>query len=403
MSSTEEQPTGQGSPIVLAVDDEANVLAALKRSMRRWPWTVLTAEGGAQGLEILRQHPVAVVISDYQMPEMNGIEFLNEVRKSWPEIQRVMLTGNADLSMIEHLVNQSEVSRFLTKPWSDSQLKATLSECIERVHLTQSNQRFERELAERNKDLEQLNKQLERLVEERTQALVQAEKLAWLGRMAGGVAHEINNPLGGILAFVQLLQRAGVAEGSNKEAVEAIYSCAIRCKTIIDDLLSFARRPVLAEMEEIQMNTLLEKSWNIARLNPQLHDRALRFDLADELPLVAGQSSLIQQVVINLLQNAFQASHDDKAVVLRSRLDGSWVLVEVEDEGTGIPPDVLPQIFEPFFTTKEVGQGTGLGLAICYGIVQEHGGKLAVKSELGQGTMFSLRLKARGRGEGGPA
>ena len=396
METKDEQLIGQSAPIVLAVDDEVNVLSALKRSMRHWPWTVLTAESGAEGLEMLRRHAVMVVISDYQMPEMNGIEFLNEVKRAWPEIQRVMLTGNADLTMIEHLVNQSEVSRFLNKPWSDSQLEATVSECIERVQLAQANQRFKRELAERNDELE-------RLVEERTQALVQAEKLAWLGRMAGGVAHEINNPLGGILAFVQLLKRAGVGEGSNKEAVEAIYSCALRCKTIIDDLLSFARRPVLAEMEEIQMNTLLEKSWNIARLNPQLHARVLRFDLADDLPLVSGQSSLLQQVVINLLQNAFQACEDDKAVILRSRFDDSWVKVEVEDEGSGIPADVLSRIFEPFFTTKEVGQGTGLGLSICYGIVQEHGGKLEVKSEPGQGTLFTLRLKVRGRGEGGEA
>ena len=368
MTSDAKHPVRENQPVVLAVDDEGNVLAALKRSLRRQPWELLTAESAAEGLQLLQAGPVDVVISDYQMPGMNGIEFLNEVRKMWPEVQRIMLTGNADLSMIEHLVNQSEVSRFLTKPWSDSQLKATIAECVERVRMAQANEQYRMELAERNQELETLNRHLEQMVDERTKALVQAEKLAWLGRMAGGVAHEINNPLGGILAFGQILQRSKGLDAGKVEAVEAIVNCAMRCKNIIDDLLSFARRPTLTQLDEIHVNAMLEKAWSLARLNPALHQRQLRLALADELPVIAGQASLLQQVVINLLQNAFQASSEEQEVCLRSLREDDWVLIQVEDWGHGIPADVLPKVFEPFYTTKEVGQGTGLGLAICYGI-----------------------------------
>jgi two-component system NtrC family sensor kinase len=303
-----------------------------------------------------------------------------------------MLTGAANLEVIEQAVNESEVYRFLNKPWSDSQLKATVQECLQHVRLQESNRRYEEMLAERNWELETINQELEKKVHERTQALLHAEKMAALGRMAGGVAHEINNPLGGILAFVQVLMRDLRGHSSSHEALEAIQSCANRCKTIVDNLLKFSRKPAAESLVKVDINEVAEVALSIARLHPQANNVRIEVRTSQHLPQVSGQPSLLQQVVVNLLQNSFQASKRGQQVVLSTRQNNDWILLEVKDNGIGIPETVLPHIFEPFYTTKETGEGTGLGLSICYGIVQEHGGQLEVKSQPGKGSSFTLRL-----------
>ena len=393
----DQRKEGVSSPEsgVLLVDDEPHILNALKRALREVPWKVHTASGGEQGLEVLEGEQILVVISDYRMDGMDGIAFLSRVKEKWPGVQRVMLTGQADIDDIERAVNENEVFRFLSKPWTDSHLIAVVNECFDRGHLIECNRKYEAELAQRNRELAALNQELEEKVRERTRALVQSEKMAALGRMAGGVAHEINNPLGGILAFAQLLLRDD--SGSDPQArnsLETIQSCALRCKTIVDSLLSFSRMPSGDEYSNLSINQLAEEALTIARLHPMASQVDVRCELAPDLPFVRGRTGLLEQVVVNLLQNAYQASGPDQQVVLRTRLESEDVIIEVEDQGAGIPADVIGKIFEPFFTTKATGEGTGLGLFICYGLAQEHGGSIEVVSEEGQGAKFILKLPA---------
>jgi signal transduction histidine kinase len=278
------------------------------------------------------------------------------------------------------------------KPWNEAQLIATVNESLNHYRLIESNRRFEAELAERNRELVEINRDLEKKVAARTHALVQAEKMAALGRMAGGVAHEINNPLGGILAFTKLMLRDGPTDDpQTQEALNTIHTCALRCRDTVYNLMSFARKPA-EEHREISMNQVATDALTLARLYPKSKEVGVREELAPDLPPVLGQANLLQQLVINLLQNAYQASAPGQAVFLRTHPSGGKVFLEVEDIGTGIPKGIQAQIFEPFFTTKEVGQGTGLGLFICYGIAREHRGDLKVESEEGRGSRFTLEL-----------
>jgi signal transduction histidine kinase len=379
------KPIGDNNAAILLVDDEPHILSALKRTLRDTSWEIHTAQSGEEGLETLERVDVQVVISDYRMTGMDGVTFLSRVKEKWPDVQRVMLTGQANSGAIERAVNEGEVYRFLNKPWNEAQLIATVNESLNHYRLIESNRRYEAELAERNRDLE-------RQVQERTRALVQAEKMAALGRMAGGVAHEINNPLGGILAFTQLMLRDGPADDPQaREALDTIQTCALRCRDIVDNLLSFARKPA-EEHRELSMNQVATDALALARMHPRSREVDVREELAPDLPPVLGQGNLLQQVVINLLQNAYQASAPGQAVVLRTYRKRGKVFLEVEDAGKGIPEDLRAKIFEPFFTTKEAGQGTGLGLFICYGIAHEHGGDLLVESQEGRGSRFILEL-----------
>ncbi len=375
------------------MDDEIHILSALKRVLRKTSWKVLVAENGEQGLARLAQEPVQVVISDYSMPGMDGVSFLKRVKQSYPDIQRVMLTGHANFDAVERAINESEVFRFLNKPWRGSQLLATIEDCFRQYELIESNRRYRADLKDRNQELFKLNTQLEELVKERTAALLQSEKMGALGRMAGGVAHEINNPLGGILSFTQVLQRDGTQDPqATNEALETIESCALRCKSIVDRLLSFSRKTPLDVIVEVDLNQVAQDSLTLARMHPKAKQLEVGLDLAADLPVIQGQSNLLEQVLVNLLQNAFDASETGQSVSLRTRHGDDNVTVEVEDHGTGIDAGIVSQIFDPFFTTKETGAGTGLGLSLCYGIVNDHGGSLSVESKEGRGATFFIRL-----------
>ena len=381
-------------PGILLVDDEPHVLAALRRTLGREPYTVYVAESGDQGLKLLEEHPdIAVVISDYRMPGMDGVEFLQRVKRYSPDIQRVMLTGHADSKAVERAVNESEIHRFLNKPWNTAQLLAMVRECLEHRLLLEENRQYERELAERNRQLEALNRDLERKVDERTRALLQAEKMAALGRMAGGVAHEINNPLGGILIYASLLMEEIPPEDPKRADLERIVQEATRCKEIVKSLLEFARQSS-PEMEPTDVNRAITDGLLFLENQATFHNIEIVKELDPSLPPVFGNAGQLKQVFMNIMINAADAMHGHGTLTIRTHpsQDGREVVIEFTDTGEGIPEEVLPRIFDPFFTTKEVGKGTGLGLSMSYGIVKEHGGRIEVETEVGKGTTFRVML-----------
>ena len=221
------------------------------------------------------------------------------------------------------------------------------------------------------------------------QLALQTEKLSALGRMAAGIAHEINNPLGGILLFSTNMLKKAPSEGPIKEGLEIIIQETIRCKTIIQDLLEFSResepKKTLADI-----NQVIEKGVTILKNELRLHHIRLEKELSDRLPKILIDENQIQQVLINLLLNAIQAIGEQGVITIRTGLSPNhkFITVEVSDSGCGILPEHLPKIFEPFFSTKP--KGTGLGLAVTFGIVQKHGGQIHVESQPGLGTGMFL-------------
>jgi two-component system NtrC family sensor kinase len=494
-------------PTLLIVDDDEHVRRALRRVLRRTRCRIVDAPDAAVALRLLEEEPAQVVVSDYRMPGMNGVELLRAVKQRWPRMQRVLLTGQADSTAIEEAVNQSEIFRFIWKPWDDAHLIITIQSAIDQYAIVEENARLQGLLALRHDELEQLNRDLDGKLEQRSAALVraagewrasfdaigdpmailraggcevvranaafaraagvtvsnlaglrcadhaygevpcpsrfamptsgaaereatfgdrtwlvrafpfedgesqvlvfkdvtderevsrrlfQAEKMSAVGQLAGGVAHEINNPLGGILAFAQLMSRDAGRSAEDQENLRLITDAALRAKKIVESLLRFSRRPREEERRPVELPELVEEA--LFLLQARLRDG--RLEVVRELgPATAlANANQIQQIVVNLVVNAAQALGGRGRITIATGPGGPGrVRLAVADDGPGVPPEVARRVFEPFFTTKPEGQGTGLGLSICYQIAEEHGGTIRLEPAPERGACFVVELPA---------
>ncbi|HEV8243163.1 MAG TPA: PAS domain S-box protein [Nitrospirales bacterium] len=225
------------------------------------------------------------------------------------------------------------------------------------------------------------------------QQVLSSEKLASIGKLAAGVAHEINNPLGGILNCLYNLRKGHLSPQREREYLTSMEDGLRRVQKIVRQLLDFSQQHD-PELSPTEVNPLIERVLMLTNYAFEGTGVGLRRELGGELPLLMADRHMLEQVLMNLILNAVQAIKGNGMVTVRSGTDGTWCTIEVEDTGCGIPPDVLPKIFDPFFTTKGQGEGTGLGLSVSLGIVERHGGAIAVKSQVGQGTTFIVKLPA---------
>ncbi len=241
-----------------------------------------------------------------------------------------------------------------------------------------------------------LKKRDEKLKEFARRKIMQSERLAVIGQLAAGVAHEMNNPLTGIVTYSHLLLENSDVRDSTKEFLRKIATQADRCRGIVRGLLDFSR-PKKPDKRSCNLNQVIQECVSLVENQALFHNIKVEKNFQRDLPLVIADPALIQQVFMNLIINAAEAMDGKGRLDLTTRLepDGDYVEIFFADSGHGISEENQERIFDPFFTTKEVGHGTGLGLAISSGIVKEHDGTIAVESEVGKGATFIVRLPAR--------
>ena len=232
---------------------------------------------------------------------------------------------------------------------------------------------------------------------ETQEQLIQKEKLASVGQLAAGVAHEINNPLGSILLYADILRKETPEDNQQQaEDLDMIIRETTRCKTIVNDLLNFSRQnEVLAQ--DTDLNALLEELAQEASKQELFEGIDLLCDLEPDLPTIQADPLQLRQVFLNLMNNAAEAMPHGGQLTLRTRkgLAKGFITAEIQDTGVGISDENMKKLFTPFFTTKPIGKGTGLGLAIIYGIVKMHRGQISVSSEEGQGTTFTITMREK--------
>lgn len=270
-------------------------------------------------------------------------------------------------------------------------------------------------LKESRKEIEEYNRTLEEKIIDRTRELesaqnqlIQSEKMAAVGQLSAGVAHELNNPLGGILGYAQYtlekLNKKPFAENTDKDFesykkyLKDIEAQARRCKTIVQNLLKFSRSSAKIDLAEVDVNNVLLETITLTEHQLTMSKIHLTTDLQPQIPIIRGNAGMLQQVFTNIIINALHAMGSGGSLLITSRHSpglgefSGAVEISFADTGCGIPPEIQRNIFEPFFTTKPIGKGTGLGLSVSYGIVKEHGGEIKVDSIEGCGATFTIIL-----------
>jgi two-component system NtrC family sensor kinase len=308
-----------------------------------------------------------------------GLTYVITGRMIRPLEEMVVATKRGAAGDLDHPVNVPSGDEIGHLAWSFNQMLASLKAA--------------------RQESEQWARTLEQRVEQRTEELgeiqskmAQAERLASLGRMAAGVAHEINNPLGGVLTFAMVALEDCAPDHPLRRNLEIIVKQALRCRDIVKGLLEFARQSD-SSIAATDLNPLVEGALSFLEGQASFHDVQVIRRLQEGLPQVLADPGAMQQVITNLVINAVDAMDERGQLTVVTETDPNTheILLRVQDTGKGIPKEILPLIFEPFFTTKEVGRGTGLGLAIVHGIVARTGGRVEVDTSQA-GSTFTVRL-----------
>jgi len=515
---------------LLIVDDEPTVLRALEHDLKLRDYEMIVTDSPSTALEILELQPIGVVLSDYRMPEMNGISFLDAVRSRWPNVQRLMMAASDELPTLS---GAQSVFRLVSKPWDREALGLVIDDSFRAFALLRENAELWALAQRQYRDLQSLNHSLETKIASRTQQLVsakvawertfdaivdplaiitdnhvvlranlayadhaerqvnqvpgqkcyeliagrsspcelcplsmddvalrnrgadipatgdrilhvwsypmqlaseapgddahtigaqnvcyyrdvteerelesrltQTEKLASIGLFVGGVAHEVNGPLGNIMILTEELKDDFSGSEDGLEIVHDIQSSAERCRRIIDSLRSFVRGSAQLHRERIQVDEVVAEVVRIFQRDYGSQGQVpINCRISKDIPPIRGDVALLHQLFRNLLQNAYHSLRKENGEIEVTvtedfvSADGSKttsVIVEVVDNGSGISDENLKHVFEPFFTTKrEEKMGSGLGLSISHQIVQKHRGHISVDSELGKGTKFRVVL-----------
>src|SRR5579871_403408 len=374
---------GPMAPRVYVVDDDALVTESLGTALKlETDWQVLPFTDAEEALAVMRSAPPDVVLSDLKMP-LGGIAFLAKVRTRHPEAVLILLTGYADKESAIRAINEVGIWQYVEKPWDTADLMLKIRQGLERRDLVGKLHRINAELGARVRELGSAHERL-----------VASERLAAVGRVASGLAHELGNQLG-LVGYAEAIA-ARTQDPEVKEFAEVIAAARRRLTAMVDEIKDFARGTDHEFAREPgDLAAVVEEALGILRFDREVAARKVTLD-ARARPIVEIHRGKIMQVVINLVRNAAQASQPGATVevVVDEQGDGG-ALLRVVDRGSGMAPDVVARLGEPFFTTKE--RGSGLGLGISRRIVEQHAGRLDVRSRAGEGTEVEVQLPPLGR------
>ena len=368
---------------LLLVDDEDDFRSTLSKRLEKRGAQISQASNGKECLAVMANCPVDVVVLDVKMPGMSGIEVLQHIKADHPQVEVIFLTGHAATrDGVEGI--KSGAFDYLSKPVEFEHLLGKILQAYDKIH-REEEKRLEADFKARME-----------------QQMISTERLAAMGTLAAGVAHEINNPLAIIneaAGFMSLvLQKPELSDMPRRQVFEMalakIEKSVKRARNITHQLLRSVRKndPILAD---VNINELVTETIELVGKEAKNKDITISLNADTPLKNIWIEPEKIRQVLINLMTNAIQATDRQGRVSIHVKNISEGILLTVGDTGHGIPREIREKIFEPFFSTKSPGEGTGLGLFVTREIIEKMDGTIEVDSQIGHGTRFTVRIPSR--------
>lgn len=351
---------------LLYVDDEQDNVVVFEAAFED-DFRVFTAESGREALEILEQHPIPVVVSDQRMPEMTGVEMFAIMRRRYPHIQRIILTGYTDPDGMIDAVNQGQVFYFVKKPWERPYLHSVLIRAFQAHDLAVTNSAL-------------------------TDQLILSDRLAMLGQATARLAHEMGNHL----CLLPLVEYVEDNCGDNPDLLSLARlsrESLQRLTEMVHEVKSFSHvQQQDFQKQPLALTEVVHELVSFLRFDKSVPFRQVSVEILAE-PVTLGNKVKLQQILLNLIKNAAHAIRGkiDGRVVITVAAEGSEAVLRIADNGSGMLPEVQARVWEPFFTTKG-DEGTGLGLDVCRRLIEAHAGRITFESTPQVGTVFEVRL-----------
>ena len=381
---------------VVIIDDDRNILELTSLILSKNGFQPYVAGRAHEGFELINRHAPELVLLDYMMPEMDGLSALQHIKTRFPDTYVVMFTGKGSEEVAVELM-KSGASEYIIKPFNNRNLVERLENVLRIREIELHNRELQKQQEHLLLEIEQWNLELQKRVRENTEALhnaqeeiAQSEKLAAMGYLSAGIAHEIRNPLNSISLFVQLMHQT-TTDSDQLEHQAKILKEVDRIDSIIKKLLDASRRTRVIS-SNVQINQVIDNV--IEAFSPQIETRKIQVDRQYHCippPITADQTEL-EQIFTNLFLNALDAMNCGGRLAIEVFVKDGRVIVRVADSGNGIAADVLPSIFEPFFSTKN--RGTGMGLPVALRIARMYEGSIKVECSSPEGTTFRLEFPA---------
>ncbi|OHB48650.1 MAG: hypothetical protein A2Y10_12280, partial [Planctomycetes bacterium GWF2_41_51] len=372
-----------------------------------WGYDVIVAENGSEGWQAIMDEMPDITVLDWMMPGLDGVSLCRSIRnmKNLPYIYIIILTAKCRNQEI--LVGfDAGADDYIVKPFDRDILYS-------RIAVGSRVVTYDKELMKKNKQLQQYSSEMKQLAEERSKQLVHAERMATVGLLSAGIAHEINNPTAFISGNVQIIERYWKdiepklkSDADNEKSrsekidfileempktIQGMQSGVRRISKIVNSLKNFCRKSQ-GDLVLCDINICVEQALELCRNALKAHVTVEK-KLSDNLPQIKADTQQIEQVLVNLFTNAADAiGANDGIMTIETRTDEEAVIIMVGDTGPGIAENILDSIRQPFFTTKPAGSGTGLGLFIVRGIIENHKGKLKIENKSTGGALFTITL-----------
>lgn len=390
MAKELRQQTGK----VLIIDDEKVILDLTSIILKNRGYTVFTAVDAPSGFKIIEESQPELVLLDYMMPDIDGLTALKEIKKRFADTYVIMFTGKGSEEIAVELM-KAGASDYILKPFNNQDLADRIENVLKIRGFEMKNRELLREKEMLLAEIEAWNLELEARVQEKTEALqkaqaeiVQSEKLATLGYLSAGMAHEIRNPLNSISLFVQLI-KSGLDDAEKLEYVDKIIKEIDRIDGILRKLLDASKRPKF-EITDVLIDRVIDNTLEIFSPQIQLHRITVNRDYRNIPPAIKADPSELEQIFTNLFLNSIHEMETEGTLGVFLDCDEHYVTIRVSDTGTGIPVENIPYVFDPFFTTNS--RGTGLGLSVVLRIVKNYKGKIEVEKSDASGTTFCVKL-----------